>query len=72
MKLITPILKQEIIEKQKLFLIKGSLFFFLWIVLGNSLVIEETFRGNNKKLGTLVMYVYIFNLVYFYGRSMDL
>ena len=71
MKLITPVLKQEIIEKQKLFLIKGS-FFFSLDSFCNSLGIEETFRGNNKKLGTLVMYVYIFNLVYFYGTSMDL
>ena len=65
MKLITLIFKQEIIEKQKLFFAEGSLVSFLWIVRGKSLGIEETFRGNKKKLGILVMYVYVFKLVYF-------
>ena len=39
---------------------------FLWIVLGKSLGITETFRGNKKKLGTLLMYLYIFSLEYLF------
>ena len=58
-------------RKTKTFL-NQRFFFFSLDSFCNSLGIEETFRGNNKKLGTLVMYVYIFNLVYFYGTPMDL
>ena len=54
--------------KTKTFLCQSFLSFFSldssWYRIGYG--IEETFRGNKKKLGTLVMYLYIFSLVYLF------